>query len=383
MPQLNSRWYLVSLDGYGRLVQWAILLSVSAVLVAVLSAAGLPAAVLLGAMAAAILVASADSSVSVPRWCFVGAQGVIGCMIAGTVTPSIIEMLSQNWFLFLACVGAVIAASGWLGWLLARWGVVPGATAVWGSAPGAAAAATVMAEAYGADVRLVAFMQYLRVVMVVVVATVVARLWTATSDGAIASPDTSWFPPILWGPLVGTMALVGLGAVLARFLRLPAGPLLVPLMIGGALHGAGMMVIELPPWLLATSYALIGWSVGLRFSRPILLHALCALPRLAVSVLALIALCGGLAFLLTSLAGIDPLTAYLATSPGGADSVAIIASSSHTVDVPFVMAMQTARLLAVVLVGSSLARFVSRRIDAPILFSHKAKPEAVKRDGGG
>jgi len=37
----------------------------------------------------------------------------------------------------------------------------------------------------------------------------------------------------------------------------------------------------------------------------------------------------------------------------------------------------------VVLVGSSLARFVSRRIDAPILFSHKAKPEAVKRDGGG
>jgi len=223
----------------------------------------------------------------------------------------------------------------------------------------------------------------LRVVMVVVVATVVARLWTATSDGAIASPDTSWFPPILWGPLVGTMALVGLGAVLARFLRLPAGPLLVPLMIGGALHGAGMMVIELPPWLLATSYALIGWSVGLRFSRPILLHALCALPRLAVSVLALIALCGGLAFLLTSLAGIDPLTAYLATSPGGADSVAIIASSSHTVDVPFVMAMQTARLLAVVLVGSSLARFVSRRIDAPILFSHKAKPEAVKRDGGG
>ena len=47
--------------------------------------------------------------------------------------------------------------------------------------------------------------------------------------------------------------------------------------------------------------------------------------------------------------GTDPLTAYLATSPGGADSVAIIAASSN-VDVPFVMAMQMARFILVLLV---------------------------------
>lgn len=39
-----------------------------------------------------------------------------------------------------------------------------------------------------------------------------------------------------------------------------------------------------------------------------------------------------------------PLTAYLATSPGGADSVAIIAASAH-VEISFVMAMQLARFL--------------------------------------
>ena len=65
--------------------------------------------------------------------------------------------------------------------------------------------------------------------------------------------------------------------------------------------------------------------------------------------------------LLHVFAGIDPLTAYLATSPGGADSVAIIAASSH-VDVPFVMALQTGRFLVVLLIGPRLARFVARRV---------------------
>ena len=68
----------------------------------------------------------------------------------------------------------------------------------------------------------------------------------------------------------------------------------------------------------------------------------------------------GLATLLVVLAGIDPLTAYLATSPGGADSAAIIAMASN-VDVAFVMAMQTTRLVLVLLVGPSLAGFIARR----------------------
>jgi hypothetical protein len=42
-----------------------------------------------------------------------------------------------------------------------------------------------------------------------------------------------------------------------------------------------------------------------------------------------------------------------------ADSVAIIAASSH-VDVPFVMAMQVARFMLVLLVGPTLAKAVAR-----------------------
>jgi membrane AbrB-like protein len=72
----------------------------------------------------------------------------------------------------------------------------------------------------------------------------------------------------------------------------------------------------------------------------------------------LIALCGGLAWALHALTGKDALTAYLATSPGGADSVALIAASSQ-VDAPFVMAMQTGRFLFVLFAGPSIARAVA------------------------
>jgi membrane AbrB-like protein len=83
------------------------------------------------------------------------------------------------------------------------------------------------------------------------------------------------------------------------------------------------------------------------------------LPIILASIFTLITMCGCLAFALHEAAGTDPLTAYLATSPGGADAVAIIAASSP-VDLPFVMAMQIGRLLMVILIGPSLARLIAR-----------------------
>ena len=141
--------------------------------------------------------------------------------------------------------------------------------------------------------------------------------------------------------------------------RISGGPLLLPLFVGAALSASHMLTITLPPWLLAISYALVGWSIGLRFTRGIVLHAAKQLPKMIASIFTLIALCGGLAFALHHAAGTDPLTAYLATSPGGADAVAIIAASSP-VDISFVMAMQIARLLMVILIGPSLARLIAR-----------------------
>ncbi len=211
----------------------------------------------------------------------------------------------------------------------------------------------------GADIRLVATMQYLRVVMVVLAATAVARLW---ADGAPhgAAPIV-WFPPVHWPSFMATAALAALSALIGRAFRLPAGPLLVALAASAAAQNLAIMTIELPPWFLAPAYTAVGWTIGARFNRPILVHAAKVLPALALSLLCLIAACGAIAAALARFAHVDPLTAYLATSPGGADSVAIIAASTK-VDMPFIMSMQMARFLIVLAIGPAIARFVASRV---------------------
>ena len=97
----------------------------------------------------------------------------------------------------------------------------------------------------------------------------------------------------------------------------------------------------------------------MRFTPDVLRHAARAVPRVLGSILTLIAICGGFGAVLVVVAGVDPLTAYLATSPGGADSVSIIAASTK-VDMPFVLAMQVARFVLVVVVGPAQARLLSR-----------------------
>ncbi|MBL6454041.1 AbrB family transcriptional regulator [Belnapia sp. T6] len=352
---------LPSLYNLGHGVRWVLLLALSVLLVLVLEVVQLSAALLLGPMLAAVLLAAMDGPVKVPPPAFIASQGVIGCMIARSLTTPTLAAMLHSWPILLVAVPTVVAASMLLGWLLARRQVLPGSTAVWGSFPGAASVMVLMADAYGADARLVAFMQYLRVVMVAALASGVAHL---VASPVMQAPHTPWlaaaFPPVAWGSLLATLVLALGGSLLVQRLRVPAGPLLVPMVLGVLLQDIGVLRIELPPWLLATCFAVVGWSVGLRFTRPILRHAARALVRVFCAILALLLACGGLAAGLVFVAGVDPLTAYLATSPGGVDSIAIIAAS-NPVDLPFVMAVQTARFLAVLLAGPYLARLVAER----------------------
>jgi membrane AbrB-like protein len=254
---------------------------------------------------------------------------------------------------------AIVATSSVLGWTMGRYEVVPGTTAVWGTAPGAASAMMVLAGAFGADARLVAFMQYMRVVCVAALASIVARVWIGPA--AAAAPHFVWFPAVPSADFATTLAVAGAGAAAGLWAGVPAGALLIPMIAGALVESSGLAHITLPPWLLALSYALLGWSVGLGFTRGILAHARRALPQVLLAIFVLTAVCGALAFILVQAAGIDPLSAYLATSPGGMDTVAIIAASSN-VDLPFVMALQTVRFVIVLFAGPPLARLIAARI---------------------
>ncbi len=343
-------------------VQWALLITASLAAAALLTHVHAPAALLLGPLLASMAIATAGARVKLPLAPFVFAQGMVGSMIAKMVPISIVGDVVSHWVLFSVGVLSVVAVSTLVGWIMTRLQMLPGTTALWGTSPGAASVMTLMAEAYGADPRLVAIMQYLRVLMVAAVAAAVARLFDVTP--AHRATEIVWFPPIAWLPFVETAALAIVGPLIARRLNIPAGAFLVPLVIGAVLSHFGLMQIEQPPWMLAGCYTMVGWNIGLRFTRPLLIHAAKALPRILLCIFIMISLCGGVAAMLVVVAKVDPLTAYLATSPGGSDSIAIIAASSD-VDVSFVMAMQTVRMIIVLFVAPILTKFIVERMNVP------------------
>jgi hypothetical protein len=261
----------------------------------------------------------------------------------------------------LLVVATTVVASTVAGWMIARTGILPGTTAAWGCSPGAASGMVTMSEEFGADPRLVAFMQFLRVTLVMISATLVSRLVfgvvaTEHAPGAAAQP----FADLLPG-LAATLAVAAAGGVLARVLRVPSGGFFLPLLLAATLQGAGMMTVTLPPWLLLPAFSLIGLWVGLRFTRETVLYALRAMPAMLAGIIALILLCGLSAVMLVWLVGADPLTAFLATTPGGLDAIAIIAVGSSA-DVSFVLALQTVRLFVVIVTGPMLARLICRLV---------------------
>ena len=342
---------------WSALQRWGVLILGSALLALLLGRAHLSAALLLGPMIVAIALAGLGSGVAIPRVIFIFAQSVVGMMMASKLPPELFGEILRDWPIFGAGILSTVLGASGLGWLLSRSGLLPGTTAIWGSSPGAATVMTLMSERYGADMRLVAMMQYLRVACCAIAATAVVRVFGVTSHPSVAAPQLASALDTL--DIVRTLGLALIAGLMGWKLKMPGGGLLSALLIGLAYNLTGLGTIALPAPVLALSYAIVGWGIGMRFSREVLAHAARVLPLVLGMIVTLIALCAGFAALLVHFAGIEPVTAYLATSPGGADSVAIIAAGTQ-VDIPFVMAMQIGRFLLVLIAGPALARYLSR-----------------------
>ena len=125
------------------------------------------------------------------------------------------------------------------------------------------------------------------------------------------SAQVGWFTALDWGGFLATLLIAAGGGLIGMALRIPAGALLVPMAMAALLEAMGLVNIVLPPWLLAITYALLGWSIGLSFNRQILQHAARALLPIMLAIGVMIGVCAALAAVLVHYAGIDPLTAYL------------------------------------------------------------------------
>jgi len=339
------------------LTQWLALIVCAGLSGQLLHALSVPAGLFLGPMLTAIVFAVSGARLNLHRQLFRFGQGCVGLLVAHSVTWSVLASLADSWELMLFATFLTVLLSALVGLGTVRFGGIPGSTAAWGTAPGAASAMVSMAEDNGADSRVVATMQYVRVVCVVMIGSLVSHLLGASEVAGAAASAPQILDATHLGNLLLSLGVVVLGLVVGA--RMPAGALLMPLLLGAALQLAGLLTITLPNGILAFAYGAIGCYIGLRFDRQTVRYVWKRLPTMIAGAVALILLCAAGAWVLAKAAGSDFLSMYLATSPGGLDAMAIIAVETHA-DVGMVLAMQTLRLFGVILTGAWCARQIIR-----------------------
>ncbi|HEX2739132.1 MAG TPA: AbrB family transcriptional regulator [Rubrobacter sp.] len=350
-------------------VGWAVLVVGASLAGLLAQGIGLPAGWLVGPMLVAIAVALVwEGHPTMPRWGRTTSLAVVGGVLASAFKPSVLPLIARHWLPVVLVICATLILSLGTGLLLSVFARLDRKTAALGALPGAASGMLAMSGPLGADPRLVALMQYTRVVVVVVSATLVSRFGLV--PGTTSRPQTldqslqttSQGANLLVHGTIPTYALTALIAALGAWagtrLRLPAGALVGPLLIGVALEELGVLHLLWPPGVPEAAYLVIGLWVGLLFDGASVKRAGRLFPLVLASAVGLVVVCTALAWVLSALTGIDGMTAYLATTPGGIDSVAIVALGSGA-DAPLVLAVQMLRLLAVVLAGSLLGRWLA------------------------
>jgi membrane AbrB-like protein len=209
-----------------------------------------------------------------------------------------------------------------------------------------------MADDLGADDRVVAILQYLRLLAVLVtLPIVVIGVFGVSAERADASTQASPLPTAL----VFVAASVAIGLPLGRLARLPSAALLGPLTVASIL---GLFPVfsdpAVPDAAADVGYVLIGVHVGLRFTVRSLLAIGRMLPVALLTIAVTLGACGGLAWVLVATTGVSGLDAYLATTPGGIYAVTGTAAAVSG-DVTFVTATQVLRLLIILVSAPLLA----------------------------
>src|SRR4051812_14406875 len=171
----------------------------------------MPSPTLFAALVVGIAVAlRSPGSFELPRHVFTGAQAVVGVTLGAYLRSSSLSALADSWLPVALVSLATLGLSLACGEVLSRVTGLDPATATLGSIAGGASGIVGMSDELGGDDRLVAFMQYLRVLVVVVLTPAIAAL-TGGHAAAAGPSETGFRPPPRRAPPAGGRAPRGRG----------------------------------------------------------------------------------------------------------------------------------------------------------------------------
>ncbi len=320
---------------------------------------GMPAGWLSGAIIAVACAALAGRPMQIPMPLMRALLVLIGISLGAVVTPATLNGMA-TYPLSIAVLLVAMACISFSGAAYLR--VVHGwdtLTAYLAAAPGGLSQVMGLAVELDADIRAIAIVQTIRVVIVAVGLPAALAAFGLVGHGTNSFGGA--FNPALLDELGILIAASTVAAIVADKIRMPGGLLFGAMLTSGALHGSGLIHAVMPWWVANTAMIAFGAVTGSRFANTsvrLLLHYVAAAFgsfAVAVTITAIFAV--GLVGIL-ALPIAEVMIAY---APGSVDAMMLLALALH-LDPVYVGAHHLTRILYVSVTMPLVARRNARRL---------------------
>ena len=269
---------------------------------------------------------------------------LVGISLGAVATPETLKGLAafpiSIAVLLVATVVMTAATTSYLR-LVHGW---PWQSALFGASPGALAQVMVLAAEYRADLRAIAIVQVMRVVILTIGIPTGLAYFGLTATGAFLPKSSAGITSVSeLAILVGcsTAAAVGLRAI-----NFPGGLMFGAMLASAVLHGTGTIEAILPWWVAAAAVIGVGAVTGSRFANtdPITLlrYLGAALGSFAVA----ISITSLFVLVLTMILPFRIADVVVAYAPGAQDTMMVMALALH-LDPIFVGAHHLSRYMLV------------------------------------
>ena len=283
---------------------------------------------------------------------------IVGIQLGAVVTPETVRGF-LTWpasiaLLVVASIAMIVATASYLR-AVHRWDPL---SALMGASPGSMVQVIALSTELGADLRAIAIVQTMRVLLLTIGIPAGLALF-----GLVAPALPSARGPAGLSSLPEMAIIVAVSTALAfalMRLRFPGGLIFGAMAGSGILHGTGLVSAVLPWWIGGAAVIVLGAVVGSRFAgaspRLMLGYLGAAFGSFAVS----LTIAGVFVVLVTYFFPFPVANVVVAFSPGAQDTMMVLALALN-LDPVFVGAHHVARFLVVTITVAIAARRLAKK----------------------
>ena len=307
---------------------------------------GVPLPWMLGPMIGNTIASLARAPVAAPMMLRPLVIPIIGVMLGSALSKEVLVQAASWWPSMLLLI-PFLAVAGTVSYqFYRRVGGYDLETAFFSAMPGGLNDMVILGAAAGGDDRKIALAHAVRILVVIVFVVLFFGLVLGVASDRQTRPyisidvlgltDAGWL-----------IAAAVIGVPLGRFLRLPAAPMLGPMLLSGVAHVVGVVSVPPPTIFIIIAQIVLGTVIGCRFAgaelrgigRDMLLGVGSSISMILIAV--------GFAAALAQLTGTDLRQAFLAYSPGGLIEMSLLALAMGQ-DIAYVSISHMARIIVVV-----------------------------------